>query len=52
MNGQGHAREPDPNGKQAVELTRSYRQLSRRAARTYGAAADHYGLASLSFWTG
>ena len=21
-----------------------------RAARTYGAAADHYGLASLSFW--
>src|SRR5215472_14983438 len=23
---------------------------ARRAARTYGAAADHYGLASLGFW--
>jgi ubiquinone/menaquinone biosynthesis C-methylase UbiE len=23
---------------------------ARRAARTYGAAADHYGLASLAFW--
>jgi ubiquinone/menaquinone biosynthesis C-methylase UbiE len=23
---------------------------ARRAARTYGAAADHYGLAALSFW--
>ena len=23
---------------------------SRRAARTYGAAADHYGLAALNFW--
>lgn len=25
-------------------------QHARRAARTYGAAADHYSLASLSFW--
>jgi ubiquinone/menaquinone biosynthesis C-methylase UbiE len=30
------------------ELSRS--EHAARAARTYGAAADHYGLSSLSFW--
>jgi ubiquinone/menaquinone biosynthesis C-methylase UbiE len=33
-----------------VQAERPLGEHARRAARTYGAAADHYTLASLSFW--
>jgi ubiquinone/menaquinone biosynthesis C-methylase UbiE len=33
-----------------VHAERPLGEHARRAARTYGAAADHYGLAALSFW--
>lgn len=33
-----------------MQAERPLGEHARRAARTYGAAADHYGLAALSFW--
>ena len=33
-----------------MQSAQSWSEHARRAARTYGAAADHYGLGSLSFW--
>jgi len=33
-----------------VQTERPLGEHARRAARTYGAAADHYGLTALSFW--
>jgi len=34
----------------AMQADQPLSEHARRAARTYGAAADHYGLASLGFW--